>query len=180
LFWGWGGCWFEKMSSGGADLCPVSAVDIINNRSKPVFDSYEFLEAFKMYTDILKNYATPETPSYDFSKQINDFGTGKAARLDGCTRFEALVKVLLLLSEPAIVSGGIVSFLLSWNEFLFAFILTSTQARTVTVHIANAVGLVVLGWPAMTAMSTITIIPSLIFIAIAQKQIIRGLTVKAW
>jgi multiple sugar transport system permease protein len=104
----------------------------------------------------------------------------KAARIDGCTRFEALMKVLLPLSKPALISGGIISFLLSWNEFLFAFILTSTQARTVTVHIANAVGLVVIDWPAMTAMSTITIIPSLIFIAIAQKQIIRGLTVKAW
>ena len=79
--WGMGGCWFEKMSSGGGNLCPVSAADIINSRSKPVFDSSEFLEGFKMYTDILKNYATPETPSYDFSKQINDFGTGKAAIL---------------------------------------------------------------------------------------------------
>jgi len=104
----------------------------------------------------------------------------KAARIDGCARFETLMKVLLPLSKPAMISGGVISFLLSWNEFLFAFILTSTQARTVTVHIANAVGLVVIDWPAMTAMSTITIIPSLIFITIAQKQIIRRLTVKAW
>lgn len=104
----------------------------------------------------------------------------KAARIDGCTRMQVLLKVLLPLSKPALISGGIISFLLSWNEFLFAFILTSTQARTVTVHIANAVGLVVLDWPAMTAMSTIVVIPSLIFIALAQKYIVRGLTVRAW
>jgi len=104
----------------------------------------------------------------------------KAARVDGCSRTQALLRVLLPISKPALISGGIISFLLSWNEFLFAFLLTSTKARTITVHIANAVGLVILDWPAMTAMSTITIVPSLLFIALAQKQIVRGLTVRAW
>jgi len=80
FIWGMGGSWFEKIP-GGADGNPRNASEIIQNKSKPAFDSQEFLEGFKMYTDILRNYATPETPTYDFSKQINDWGTGKAAIL---------------------------------------------------------------------------------------------------
>lgn len=81
FIWGMGGSWFEKMRSGGADGNPRTARDIIENKLKPAFDSQEFLDGFKLFTDILKNYATPETPAYDFSKQINDWGTGKAAIL---------------------------------------------------------------------------------------------------
>jgi multiple sugar transport system permease protein len=104
----------------------------------------------------------------------------KAARIDGCTQFQALRKVILPLSKPAVIAASVISYLLSWNEFLFAFILTSKEARTVTVHIANAVGLVILDWPAMTAMSTITMVPAFVFILLAQRYIIRGMTLRVW
>lgn len=103
----------------------------------------------------------------------------ESAMVDGCSRLGALVRVLLPLSAPALVAVGIIAFLLSWNEFLFAFVLTSTQSRTVPVQIANQVGMVVLDWPAMTAMSTILLVPGFIALVFAQKYIVRGLTLGA-
>jgi multiple sugar transport system permease protein len=103
----------------------------------------------------------------------------RAAMVDGASRFQALRKIVLPLSRPAITTVSIIVFLFSWNEFLFAFLLTSTEARTVPVFIAHYVGIVVIDWPAMTAISTIFMLPALAFLALAQKYIVKGLTMGA-
>lgn len=103
----------------------------------------------------------------------------RAAMVDGASRFQALRRIVLPLSRPAITTVSIIVFLFSWNEFLFAFLLTSTAARTVPVFIAHYVGIVVIDWPAMTAISTIFMLPALAFLALAQKYIVKGLTMGA-
>lgn len=103
----------------------------------------------------------------------------RAALVDGATRFQALRRIILPLSRPAITTVSIIVFLFSWNEFLFAFLLTSNAARTVPVFIANFVGIVVIDWPAMTAISTMFMFPALIFLIFAQKYIVKGLTMGA-
>lgn len=75
--WGMGGCWFEKLPDGS---CPKDRSDIIKYGLKPTFNT-TFLTGFKLYTDILREYAPPETPTYDFSAQINTYAAGKAAIL---------------------------------------------------------------------------------------------------
>jgi ABC-type glycerol-3-phosphate transport system permease component len=103
----------------------------------------------------------------------------KAAMMDGASRFQVFRRIIIPLSRPAVVTVSIIVFLFSWNEFLFAFLLTSTQARTVPVFIANYVGIVVIDWPAMTAISTMFMVPALVLLIIAQKYIVKGLTLGA-
>ena len=63
---------------------------------------------------------------------INYFSTlpkelDEAAQVDGCSRIETLWRIILPLSLPGLVAGGLLAFIMSWNNFLFAFLLTSTQ-----------------------------------------------------
>jgi multiple sugar transport system permease protein len=106
-------------------------------------------------------------------------GIERAATIDGASRLQMLRRIIIPLSKPAIITVSIIVFLFSWNEFLFAFLLTSESARTVPVFIANYVGIVVIDWPAMTAISTMFMIPSLILLILAQKYIVKGLTMGA-
>jgi len=103
----------------------------------------------------------------------------RAAMIDGASGLQTLRKIILPISKPAIITVSIVVFLFSWNEFLFAFLLTSTAARTVPAFVADFVGIVVIDWPAMTAISTLFMLPALILLTVAQKYIVKGLTMGA-
>lgn len=103
----------------------------------------------------------------------------RAAMIDGASRLQTLRRIILPVSKPAIITVSIIVFLFSWNEFLFAFLLTSTSARTVPVFVADFVGIVVIDWPAMTAISTLFMLPALIFLILAQKYVVKGLTMGA-
>jgi len=63
----------------------------------------------------------------------------EAAMIDGCTRFQALLRVILPISLPGMLSAALFSFVLSWNEFLFALILSGKQTRTLTVAVSALV-----------------------------------------
>ena len=103
----------------------------------------------------------------------------RAAMIDGASRLQTLRRIILPVSKPAIITVSIIVFLFSWNEFLFAFLLTSTSARTVPVFVADFVGIVVIDWPAMTAISTLFMLPALIILILAQKYVVKGLTMGA-
>jgi len=103
----------------------------------------------------------------------------EAAMIDGATRTETLIKIVIPISTPMIFAVSILTFLFSWNEFLFAFILTSRDARTIPVLILALSGTHKLDWPMMAAISTIAMIPAFLFIHSVQKYIVRGLTLGA-
>jgi len=103
----------------------------------------------------------------------------EAALLDGATKTSALFRVVLPNATPMIAAISILTFILSWNEFLFAFILTSRDARTVPVLITALSGTHKLDWPIMTAISTVSMIPAFLFITFVQRYLIRGLTMGA-
>lgn len=100
----------------------------------------------------------------------------ESALIDGASRFQAVTKVTLPLMAPGIVATGIFVFILSWNEFLFALILTSTEARTLPVVIAEFIGETGIDWPEIMAASTMALLPVLVLTFIMQKHIASGLT----
>ena len=100
----------------------------------------------------------------------------ESAMIDGCGRIQALLRVTVPVSVPAIIAVSILCFLFSWNEFLFAFMLTSKDARTIPILIAT---LGILDYPTMCAASVICMLPSFVFITYVQKYIIKGLTMGA-
>jgi len=100
----------------------------------------------------------------------------EAAIVDGASRTQTLLYVLVPAALPRVVAVAALVFLLSWNEFLFAFILTSEAARTVPVLVASLAGTMRFDWPLMCALSTLALAPAFILVIYLQKYIVRGLT----
>lgn len=103
----------------------------------------------------------------------------KAAMADGYTRWDAFWKIILPLSSPGLVTTAILCFIFSWNEFLFANVLTAAVARTVPVGIRGLVTSRAIEWGEIAAVATLQVIPVLVFTFTVQKYIIRGLTLGA-
>lgn len=99
-----------------------------------------------------------------------------SARLDGYTRFQVFIKVVLPLAKPAIAVAAIFSLLFSWNEFLFASILSRDAAKTITVGVMDFWTTRGVLWGPLSAATTLCIVPMLIFVLVLQKYIVNGLT----
>jgi multiple sugar transport system permease protein len=102
-----------------------------------------------------------------------------AAMTDGCSRFRAFVNVLLPLTRPGLSATGIMVFLFTWNEFLYALILTQQNAETVPVSLMGYIQVLGIAWGPMTAAATLQIVVPLIFSVVVQKHLVRGLTLGA-
>lgn len=100
-----------------------------------------------------------------------------AALVDGCTRASVLPRIYLPLSLPALATIAILSFLATWNEFLFAVTLTSSKtAKTTPVALASMQAAFQTRWAVMTAGAVLASIPVLLLLFFAQRYIVRGLT----
>jgi multiple sugar transport system permease protein len=104
----------------------------------------------------------------------------EAAMVDGDTRFAAFRKIVLPLAAPGLVATGIFAVIVTYNEFLFALVLTSTpSAETMPVGAATLIGRINVDWGAMSAAGVVGALPILLFSAVVQKHLVRGLTMGA-
>ena len=104
----------------------------------------------------------------------------EAARIDGANVWQTFWHVVLPLTIPGIASTSIYAFINSWNEYMFAFILTRTpQMRTLSVGIAEMNGYQQVLWNDMMAASIIASLPLIILFVCLQKYFISGLTAGA-
>jgi multiple sugar transport system permease protein len=99
--------------------------------------------------------------------------------MDGATYYQAFQHIALPLAMPGIAAVGILSFLFSWNEFLFALVLADDNVRTVPVGIYGFVGFQSIAWGKLSASATIMIVPVVVFLMIFQRSLVRGLTLGA-
>ena len=103
----------------------------------------------------------------------------QAALVDGCTVWSAFLRIILPIALPGMVAAFILAFVLCWNEYFFASLLTSTYAKTLPVMVASQTGSQGISWWSMAALSTTAIAP-LIFIGVfLEKYIVKGLTAGA-
>jgi multiple sugar transport system permease protein len=103
-----------------------------------------------------------------------------AARVDGYSRLETLRKVVFPLIRPGIVAIGIISFMMSWTEFFFAFMVTKTEAaRTLPVVIGFMAAQPVKPVGIIMASGVLAMIPALVVIAVFRRYLIRGLVAGA-
>lgn len=100
----------------------------------------------------------------------------EAAQIDGCTRMQAMLRVIIPVAGPGIAATGIYIFITSWNEFLYAVMLTSRHVRTITVALQNMIGEYKIEWGLLNAGGVVSAIPVLILFFFVQKQLIRGMT----
>lgn len=101
----------------------------------------------------------------------------EAAQIDGCTRFQSVIKVILPLAAPGIFTTAIIAFITAWNEFMFSLVLvTRDSMRTVPVAISLFPGQYTVPWGDMAAASVVATVPIVIVVLICQKKIVSGLT----
>jgi ABC-type glycerol-3-phosphate transport system permease component len=99
------------------------------------------------------------------------------AEVDGCTPVQSLVRVILPLSAPAMVTAGLLIFIGAWNEFLFAFTFTSkASVQTIPVAIFYFNGEHEVPWGEISAASELVALPIIALVLIFQRLIVQGLT----
>ncbi len=104
----------------------------------------------------------------------------QAALIDGCNRLELLYRIILPLAAPAIIAVGTFAFLLSWNEFLFAFVFTKSKAQTIAVGLRTAfLGQYVNKYDQLFAASIIFSLPPIAIFVGLQRYFVQGLTAGA-
>ena len=103
----------------------------------------------------------------------------QAAMVDGANQWQALRTVVLPLAIPGLVVAAILCFVFSWNEFLFALVLTRAEAKTAPVEAANFMTGFGVRWGPMMATGTLIVLPVVIFAALVSRHLVRGLTMGA-
>jgi len=104
----------------------------------------------------------------------------ESAALDGAGSWQLFTRIMVPLAKNGIAAAGVLAWVESWNEFLFALVLTSFDAKTAPVVLATYVeNEGTLQWGALAALGVWTVMPTLLFMVSLQKLLIRGLTVGA-
>ena len=99
-----------------------------------------------------------------------------AAMVDGCSRLGTLARIILPVSAPGVTATAIFCLIVTWNEFLFALVLTTRSAKTLIVKIAEYRGLWDLPLNKLAAGGVMAILPIVLIVLLLSRQIIRGLT----
>jgi multiple sugar transport system permease protein len=100
----------------------------------------------------------------------------EAAMIDGCTDYGAFWRVAVPLVKPGVVATGILSFIFSWNNFLFSVILAGRNTRTLPIAVFNMIGYEEINWGPLAAAATLITLPVIILTLIIQRHIVTGLT----
>jgi multiple sugar transport system permease protein len=100
----------------------------------------------------------------------------EAAKLDGCNEAAAFFRIVLPLTKGGIAATAIFLLINSWNEFLFALILTGRDTSTLPVAIPNLLTPIGTFWGQIAAVATVTVVPVCLFAFAVQKYMVTGLT----
>ncbi len=141
------------------------AFDLLNSRAGLIIMHTSFSMPFAIW--LLKGYFDRIPTALE-----------EAALIDGCSRLRALVRVVLPLAVPGILAVGTFSFLLSWNEFFFALIITRSEGVfTLPVFLSRFVGMSgVVRWGPLSAAAILSTLPALLLFMIGQRYLVSGLT----
>ena len=104
----------------------------------------------------------------------------EAATVDGASDWQIVLRVILPVAAQGMIAAGVFVFVYAWNEFLFAFIFTTTRAKTAPLVVSEMTGAVDgVEWGVLFAATTLQLLPIVIFVMLAQKYLIAGLTAGA-
>jgi multiple sugar transport system permease protein len=149
----------------------------------PLFDMWRALGLYDTYPGLIIPYLTFSLPLaiytlVAFFREI-PWDLEQAAQVDGATPFQAFRKVIVPLAAPGMFTAAILVFIFSWNDFLFAISLTSSDAsRTVPAALAFFTGESQFTDPSgnIAAAAMLVTIPIIVFVLLFQRRIVAGLT----
>jgi multiple sugar transport system permease protein len=150
----------------------------------PVWRILNYLDWLNTYHGIVTAYISLSLPFAiwvltTFFKEL-PYEVEEAALIDGCTRLQALRKVMLPLAAPGLFTAAILVFIQAWNEFFFALIILTYPARqTLPVGIALFPGEYTMPWGEIAAASTVATLPLIVVTLVCQRRIVQGLSAGA-
>ena len=103
----------------------------------------------------------------------------EAALVDGLSIWGAFFQIILPIALPGMVAAFLLSLVLTWNEYFFAALLTSTHANTLPVMVASQTGSQGINWWAMAALSFAAILPLIVIGVVLERFLIKGMTAGA-
>ena len=103
----------------------------------------------------------------------------ESGQVDGLTPIGSFWHLMLPLSTPGMATAGILAFIFSWNNFMFALVLSGSATKTLPVAIYDFVGYASIDWGALMAASTVVTVPIMVIALFTQKYIVSGLTAGA-
>lgn len=103
----------------------------------------------------------------------------ESGQVDGLTPIGAFRRITLPLSTPGMATAGILAFIFSWNNFMFALVLSGAKTKTLPVAIFDFVGYAAIDWGGLMAAATVVTVPIMVIALLAQKYVVSGLTAGA-
>jgi len=99
----------------------------------------------------------------------------EAAMIDGASRMGAFIRVVIPMSVPGIIAIGVLSFLVSWNDYLYALILlTSEGKKTISLGVSTFIGPMAVEWGLINASGVLITLPVILVFGFVQQFLIRG------
>ena len=146
----------------------------------PMFVIFEHLQLLGTYWALILAHTTFNLPLVvwmmrSFFEEL-PAELEEAALVDGCGRLGAFWRIALPLVTPGLAATTILCALFSWNEFLFALVLSDTSTQTVPIGISGFVGSVSVDWGGSSAAAMLAMIPVFVLGLLAQRFLVRGLT----
>ena len=103
-----------------------------------------------------------------------------AARVDGCTRFTAFLKVILPLSTPGLAACGVIMFIVSWHELLIPLVINSKlEFMTLPMVLSSLVSDTNILFNVMMALALLALLPTMVLVLVLQKYVVQGLAAGA-
>jgi multiple sugar transport system permease protein len=168
--------------SGALAIAMFPPISIVGS----LFDLWRRIGLFDTWIGLIVPYMTFTLPLaiYTLSAFFREipWDLDKAAQVDRATPWQAFIKVMVPLAAPGVFTAAILVFIFAWNDFLFAIVLTSTDAsRTVPAALAFFTGGSQFTDPtgAIAAAAVVVTIPIIIMVLVFQRRIVAGLTAGA-
>ncbi|MFK7693840.1 carbohydrate ABC transporter permease [Paenibacillus sp. HJGM_3] len=103
----------------------------------------------------------------------------EAGLIDGCTHHQVFLRIILPISGPGVITSSLLSFIFSWNNFMFSIILAGEKTKTLPIAVFNFMSYSEINWGALMAAACIITLPVLIIALLAQRYVISGLAAGA-
>jgi multiple sugar transport system permease protein len=103
----------------------------------------------------------------------------EAARVDGATRWQAFTRVAVPVAAPGILAAGLLGFILSWNEFLFALVFSGPQTQTLPVGLAGMETHAGVEIAPLAAATIVSLLPVFVLLPFLRRYLIKGLSLGA-
>lgn len=149
----------------------------------PIFLIYRTLRITDTHFGLIIAYTVLTLPvsvwmMYAYFRQMPK-SMEEAALVDGCTRWQAFWSVAVPLAAPGIVAAAVFAFIACWTEFFFALILTSRDAFTLPTVFRAFIGFQGAQFGEASALAIVSLVPSIALGILAQRHLVRGLTLGA-